>query len=153
MTEQPTQTCAGLDEAVARYAYGAELPDEDRRRIEEHLKACASCRELVTFIQKTTELTRKQPILFDPPSEPCPDSESIVALADGTLDRETSRKLGVHLLHCKPCLEEYRLLRSLNEEQFVEKLLEKFEAPRATDVVLRAARKARQGGRDQTEGS
>jgi hypothetical protein len=144
MTEYSTNACAELEEDVTRFAYQTELPQEDRDRVEEHLKECPSCGELVFFIQKTRELARKNPIRFEPASEACQDSAAIVALEEGTLDEETSRKLGVHLLHCKRCREAYLLLRSLSEEQFEEKLLERFEAPRWTDVVLRVAARAGQ---------
>ncbi|MGA3168929.1 MAG: zf-HC2 domain-containing protein [Terriglobia bacterium] len=136
MTEHSTEVCAGFEEELTRYAYGAELPNEDCRRIEQHLKTCISCRELVTFIRKTTELARNKPIRFAPPSEPCPDAESIVALEEGTLDNETSRKLGVHLLHCERCREEYQFLRGLSEERFEDKLPDNLDNLRLKNVDL-----------------
>jgi hypothetical protein len=127
MTEYSTTACAELEDKVTRFAYETEISQQDRRRVEEHMKACPTCGELVFFIQKTRDLARKTPIRFEQASESCPDADTIVALEEGTLDRDLSRKLGVHLLHCKQCREAYLLLRSLSEERFEEKVLERFD--------------------------
>jgi len=140
MAENSVHVCDEIEDEVTRYAYREKLSPDERSRVEEHLKECSSCSEVVFFIQKTRD--RENPIRFKPAAEPCPDAATIIAFADDTVDQETAQRLGVHLLHCKRCQEAYLFLRSLNEEQFEERVLESLDAPRWTDVVIRAAIKA-----------
>src|SRR5712691_1725465 len=105
MSEVTVQNCDDIDEAVMRYAYGNELSQKERSRVEEHLKSCASCSELVFFVQKTRALARQGPLRFEPPTEPCLDTDTFIALDEGTLDEETGRKAKLHLLACPRCRE------------------------------------------------
>jgi uncharacterized protein YbaR (Trm112 family) len=115
--------CGDIDELVTRHAYGSKLSQKERSRVEEHLKGCASCSDLVFFVQKTMALARKEPIRFEPPTEPCLATETFIALDEGTLDEEAGHKAKLHLLACPPCRQVFLKLRSLSEQRVEERIL------------------------------
>src|SRR5689334_12439388 len=137
MSDVTVKNCDGIDELAMSYAYGSKLSQEERRRVEEHLKGCVSCSELVFFVQKTITLARKEPIRFDPPTESCLATDTIIALEDNTLDVETSRTAKLHLLACAECRQVFLKLRNLSEHRVEERVLEYMDAPRITDVLVR----------------
>ncbi len=143
MSEVTVKNCDEIDELAMRYAYGNRLSREERSRVEEHLKGCASCSELVFFVQKTMVLARKEPIRFEPPTDPCLATETFIALDEGTLDEETGRKAKLHLLACPSCREVFLKLRTLSEQKVEERVLEYLEAPRLTDAVVRIAKQVK----------
>lgn len=143
MSEVTVPSCDEIDELVTRYAYGSRQSREERSQVEEHLKNCVPCSELVFFVQKTMALARKEPIRFEPPTEPCLTTDTFIALDEGTLDEETGRKAKLHLLACPHCREVFLMLRSLSERQVQERILEYLDAPRITEVVFRIAEKVR----------
>jgi Zn finger protein HypA/HybF involved in hydrogenase expression len=121
-------SCHRMPAAVMYYAYGSKLSPKRHSRVAEHLKGCPSCSDLVLFIQKTRALTLKEPIHFDPPTEPCLTTDAFMALDEGTLDEEATRKARRHLLACPQCREIFLKLRvldrQLGEEEMVEILVE-----------------------------
>ncbi len=141
MPEVTVKNCDDVDELVMSYAYGSKLSPEERSRVEEHVKGCDSCSELVFFVQKTMALARKEPISFEPPTEPCLAADTLIALEDNTLDVETARKAKHHLLACPDCREVFLKLRNLSEHRVEERVIEYMDAPRFTDVVVRIVEK------------
>ncbi|MBP1633626.1 MAG: hypothetical protein H6Q10_200 [Acidobacteria bacterium] len=51
--------CERLLERLSRYMDG-DLPDADRRRIEEHLRGCPECEEVLHSLEHTVDLCREE---------------------------------------------------------------------------------------------
>ena len=99
------------------------------RTVRLHLKKCPACTGLVSFVKEFIAEARENQSLQASSSEPHPDAALIVGLEADNLDEQTARKVGLHLLDCKTCREAYLQLRSLSNEQFEERVLEKAAAP------------------------
>ena len=102
MSEVTTQRCDDVDELVTRYAYGSRLSRKERERVEQHLKGCTSCGELILFV-KGDDSRAKEAIRFDPPTDSCLTTDTLIALKINELDEEAARKAKLHLLACPPC--------------------------------------------------
>jgi len=128
--------CSEIDELVSRYAYGAELSAEEKGRIDGHLKDCTVCSELVDFVRKTRAIAHKDPIRFKPPTGPCPASDTLIALEEGTLDADAARTTKLHLLACPTCRQIFLHLRILSREEVEDRVHEYFDAPNVTEVSV-----------------
>jgi anti-sigma factor RsiW len=69
MSELVQLSCQELVELVTDYLEGA-LPEEERRRFEEHIGPCSGCREYVAQMRTTIELAgRLEPAALRPEAE------------------------------------------------------------------------------------
>jgi hypothetical protein len=121
MDESESPDCSKIADDVTRYAW-VDLGKESRAAVEAHLKQCASCGELVSFVTELTAAARKNPEP-DLPGQAHPHPSLIVDLEADKLDEQDARRVSLHLLDCKPCREAYLRLRSLSEERIEEKVL------------------------------
>ena len=103
----------------------------DRERVDEHLKACGECRELLSFIQDFSSVAKDTEPGDIAPEEPCYATEAVVAYEHGELDRATALKLRKHMLTCDRCAETYYLIKRMR-------------APSWTEVVIEAIHSAKE---------
>lgn len=143
------------EERLLLYAAG-ELPEEESAAVAEHLEACESCRESLSFLTSMTEALKTA--ASAPAGAPipdtaqarwggCPGPEELAGYADGTL---TGKKLGEvehHLAHCGACLTEVADLRSMAgngvldaPESAVRAVLTRLDRDSRTAVVHRTGR-------------
>jgi anti-sigma factor RsiW len=98
------------EDDLIRYADG-ELGQTERIEMEQHLAACGSCRELLSFVQDFKGGLGELKAEEAAPKGPCPDSWTLVSYEAGELDETTARQLRVHLLFCDECQQEFYTLR------------------------------------------
>jgi Putative zinc-finger len=118
-------------ESLIRTHVEGEGSERERQEVDEHLKGCSDCREFLSFAQDFSETAKalaEDEIAAD---EPHASKSVIIAYEEGKLDAETALHLRAHMLFCDQCAETYYLLKRMH-------------APSWTDVVIEAARSAKE---------
>jgi hypothetical protein len=103
----------------------------ERQEVEAHLKGCSDCRELLSFMRDFSDTAKDLADGEIARDEPHPQNSVIIAYEEGSLDKETSLHLRSHMLFCDRCAETYYLLKRMR-------------APSWTEVVIEAARSAKE---------
>lgn len=116
-----------------------DLTTPERTRVEDHLQACAECRELLAFVRDFNSTLRAIPPGELQPDTPCPDANTIAAFAARELDEGTARLVRKHTIFCRDCLREVFLLRRAAAAAGIKSTTESSEdAPRWKKVFERA---------------
>jgi hypothetical protein len=118
-------------ETMFRAYVEGDASASDRERVDEHLKACGECRELLSFIQDFSRVAKDTEPGDIAPEEPCYPTEAVVAYEHEELDRATALKLRKHMLTCDRCAETYYLIKRMR-------------APSWTEVVIEAVQSAKE---------
>jgi hypothetical protein len=111
---------------LLRYLDGG-TEGEEKHTLEEHLAACAECREYLSFVKgmnQGLDSLSKEELTSD---EPCPASWTLVAYQAGKVDEDTARHLRAHLLFCDACAEEFYALRRVSQEESWRELVEQLK--------------------------
>ncbi len=118
-------------ESLIRTHVEGEGSERERQEVDEHLKGCSECREFLAFTQDFSETVKglaDDEIAADERHAP---KSVIIAYEEGKLDAETALHLRAHMLFCDQCAEAYYLLKRMR-------------APSWTEVVIEAARSAKE---------
>lgn len=110
-------------EQLARYLDG-EIPEQSKLPIRKHLLSCPECRARLKSMRKADSFLRGYLHPHLAPRPNCPDEETIIAYAEGSLaDRDERRRITAHLAGCDYCavrtagaLETIRLREELEEK-------------------------------------
>ena len=109
--------CESLLVPVTLYAH-RELPQLESEAIEAHLSQCAPCKDYVRSIREFDnefqQILTKDKLRFVVPEGPCPEPSMIVALHADQLSGELAQEVSDHLVYCKDCRSDYRLLEQLS---------------------------------------
>jgi hypothetical protein len=114
--------CSGFEERFERFREG-KLTPEDCRAVEEHLLACAYCRELMEIASEGLSFPA-----LDPPQDLTPSilertsgpacrraHEHLCDYVDGKLEAGYGEILALHVAHCGDCSKLAASLAELNE--------------------------------------
>jgi len=118
-------------ESLIRTHVEGEGSERERQEVDEHLKDCTDCQDLLSFVQDLSETGKElaeDEIVAD---EPHAQKSTIIAYEEGKLDAETALHLRSHMLFCDECAETYYLLKRMR-------------APSWTEVVIEAIRTAKE---------
>ena len=118
-------------ESLIRTHVEGEGSERERQEVDEHLKDCSDCREFLSFVQDFSETAKdlaEDEVGADEPHAP---KSVIIAYEEGKLDAETALNLRADMLFCDECAETYYLLKRMR-------------APSWTEVVIEAARSAKE---------
>ena len=80
----------------------------EKKRVEDHLRGCAQCRDEVKLLQKSETLFGK--ILARNAEVFCPSSDELVKRVTGELDLESKEDIEEHIKGCAFCQEKIALL-------------------------------------------
>jgi hypothetical protein len=113
MHDDRTADCAALQELVAWYPTKA-LSDEERRRLEAHLKICPRCSELAAFA------LRLRGDLAKGVEHPEPDDLVAFAEDDPRQTEAARRRVQEHAARCAACDELLRVLMKVGDDLLLE---------------------------------
>jgi hypothetical protein len=102
--------CSGFEDRLEKYQEG-KLTPEDRRAVEEHLTACAFCRELMEIASESLNIPAIEPpqdlarsILERTSGPACRRArEHLCDFVDGNLEAGYGEILSLHMAHCSDC--------------------------------------------------
>lgn len=102
--------CSGFEDRLEKYQEG-KLTPEDRRAVEEHLTACAFCRELMEIASESLHIAPIDPpqdlaraILERTSGPACRRArEHLCDFVDGNLEAGYGEILSLHMAHCSDC--------------------------------------------------
>lgn len=104
--------------------------------ISRHLAGCARCRTVVDVLRTQANVLRLAPAPAMRATESCLDTDSIAAIADGTVDSTHIAVLLAHLLDCARCREEVASVARLLEAPDVKR-----EGDRLSELPARRRRR------------
>jgi hypothetical protein len=118
-------------ESLIRTHVEGEGSERERQEVDEHLKDCTDCQDLLSFVQDLSETGKQLATDEIAADEQHAPKSVIIAYEEGKLDVETALHLRSHMLFCDECAETYYLLKRMR-------------APSWTEVVIEAVRSAKE---------
>lgn len=103
-------------QVLVRYAAG-DLSSQELLELENHLDACAQCRDFLSFVRNFEATLTKVAADTTTSDTTCPDSSLLVDLEAEALDEWTAQNVRAHLFLCKQCLEDFYALRQLRPKR------------------------------------
>jgi len=89
--------------------------DTERLEIEDHLRECSNCREVLERMRFTLELFSS--FYAHEREETCPSAEELVLFRYDMLDKARKNEVTEHIKDCPGCREELRILENFDKQE------------------------------------